>query len=308
MDGLLPYQQSPFAQIGGGIADLIPLILGAKMLKDKMTADQSPIGSILGYPKAPTDVPTPGPIASMGRSGTTVPIGQPNMGADGMMTAVKPPLSYPTAPAAIQPLLSQPLKNLSSLRHALGDTQMTSILASLGIGKGGDTMQLQWDPDKQSFSFMPGVTKVTSKNANVILRQKDINSKQDLGKWRDAVEQRLKRGQMSREEMISMGADRDMLNFMLSPQFDLVDDTLKQHFQSQATAAVNRLQQRGVKVFTGERARKAGGTPAAPAPLAPTPGDTRAQRMKRYNEIKTQNPTLTDDQIAAQIAIEEQGQ
>lgn len=294
-----PYPVSPFASGIESLGTLIPLILA---IKHKQQIDQTrnqPLGQALGYPSAPTTAPMQGPM-------------QPGPFAEGM-TAPRPMLptgqtGYPTAPAQLQPLMSKSVRDVSSLKDALGEPTMRDLFGAMGINRTpGST--LEWDDATQGFKIKTGTTGVRSQDANVIIRQKDTKNKANLQDWRDAVEKRLARGQLSKEEGLAMRADSDLLKFMLDPQFDELDDTIKTQLQSQATAAINRLQQRGVKVFTGERARKTapGAAPAGAPAGTPTPPPAKSPEQ-RFNDIKAKNPTLTDQQIYAQMAIEEAGQ
>lgn len=306
MQGLYPYPPNPLAEGISSIGQFLPLLLAFKKAQAEKQFQAQPLGTALGYPNAPVNAPTPGPIASMPGVGPTIPTASPANFLGDNITA-KPNTTFTGAPAGAQPLLAQPVSTLAKLRAALGDQQTTNLMSSLGLGKkfSSDTMDLEYDPETGSFKIPEGKTNVSPKSANIILRQKDIANKKDLTVWRDTVEKRLSKGQLTREENISLRADADLLNFMVSPQFDLMDDTLKEQFKSQAAAAINRLQQRGVNAFTGSRKTAMDATKTKPkaAPALTTPPPKSPET--RFNEIKAQNPTLTDQQIYAQMAIEE---
>lgn len=304
---LTPYPINPFASAISSGSGLLALALALKQRNDRMKFQSQPLGSALGYtpeqPK-PTMVPAPGPVRGMS-PGPLTPTMAPMNGMDGMMAT--PNLGFLGAPPQAQPLLGRSVADFVKLKDALGETQTTNLLASMGLGRGqADAMQLEYDEKSGTFNVRPGTGAVSARNANVILRQKDIASKQDLSKWREAVERRMAKAQLTREEALSLKADSDLLGFMLSPQFDLMDDTIKQQYEAQALAAVNRLQQRGVKVYTGSRSP--GKTPPAAAP-APTPAPKPAfDAAARINQLKTEHPDWSDMQIYAQVAIEEAGQ
>lgn len=305
----LPYAPNPLATAISSIGGLLPLILGFKKMQQQKAFQAQPLGTALGYEGTPNTVPTPGPMRDMPGMGATMPTATPTTGPDGSMTGTQS-LQFLGAPPQTQPLLSQPVRSIMNLKNALGDTQMTNILAAMGVGRGqADAMQLEMGEDG-SFRIKPGTKAVSSRNANVILRQGDLKNKKNLQGWRDAVESRLKRGQLAREETIALRADSDLLNFMLDPNFDMLDDTVKQQLTSQATAAINRLQQRGVKAFTGAREKALGaGTPTNAAPTVQSPAPVKGNGLEaRWNAIKAKNPGLSDDEVDAQLAVDEASQ
>lgn len=284
-----PYPQNPLASAIESIGQFAPMLLAYKKAKDMQAFKQRTLGDVLGFPQGQmlSPIPAQGPVTEAG-----VP----------PITPMIPSGTYPTAPAAMQPLMSKSVADIEKLSNALGP-QMTNIFGGLGIGRGlSDSMQLQYNPDTKSFEIAPGTKNVSSKNANVIIRQEDVKNKRDISSWRDAVEKRLAKGQLAREEAIALRADSDLLGLVSSSNFDMLDPIIQGQLQSQAVAAINRLKDRGIKVYTGERAPKTTpnqpSTPAVPAPKVYDPA-------VRFNEIKASNPSLTDQQIYAQMAIEE---
>jgi len=292
---------SPAFGAGQGIGQLIAALIARR---GQQQFRQQPIGQVLGFPGVAPSVPTPGPIQGPPNIGPTVPIASPVTGRGGVMTAPTPPLAFPTAPAALQPLASRPVGDIMRLSRALGEPTTRDLLGASGISRTPGSM-LEFDEKTGEFSIRSGAKEVPAQTANILLRQKDIANKKSIGDWRAAVEKRLERGQLTREEALALRADSDLLGFMLDPEFDLLGDTIKSQLESQALAAINRLQQRGVKVLTGSRAKKSEAAP--PTPTAPSrPAATGTGGLEaRWNAIKAANPALTDIQVDAQLAIEE---
>lgn len=345
----MPNDLGPSYGAGQGLGQLLAALIARS---SQQPFRQQPLGTALGFPAQPPTIPTPNilqtnpaplpgaPLQPRPVMGPTMPIASPIEGPGGVMTAMPPPMTYPTAPAAMQPLMGKPVGDIMQLSKALGEPTMRDLMGTMGVSRSPGS-NLEYDEATGEFKIKAGAKQVPTQSANVILRQKDIKDKKKIEQWKHAIEKRLGRGQLAKEEAIALRADSELLGFMLDPEFDMLNDTMKTQLQAQATAAINRLQQRGVKVFTGSRARST--APAAQEPVRkadsksymektseyyadqekkgwpegdaieagdtddqPAGKDRNASRMQRYTEIKAKNPTLTDEQIAAQIAIEEE--
>lgn len=316
MPELSPYPIDPLASAIQSFGQFLPLVLGIKKMREQNAFRSKPLGQVLGFENVPAA--GTGPITP---STTPIPTSMPSMNPlsvrptpelMGARTIPDRP-SFPSAPAPMQPLLSRSVRDMMSLKDTLGDTQLTNLLGAMGISKNQpDTMELEYDPVTGSFKVKEGLKGVSTKAANTILRQGDLKNKEDINKWREAAEARLRRGQITREEQVALRSDLGLLDLMVSPNFDLMDDTTKSFITSNAVAAINRLKQRGVTVFTGKRAdatTPTGGTPAAapkPAAAQPVPTPKPFNAEARIVELKAQHPDWTDQQIYAQVAIEEE--
>ena len=295
---------TPYYDAGQGVGALIAAAL-AHNHKQALLKQQ--LGTVLGLPGVAPSAPMPFSLSDMGGpySNPTMTVAPPVTSRNGVMAAPTPPNAFPSAPEPLRPLMAQPVDNLAKLDAVLGkNSVMTKILTGMGVG--GEGMQLEMGADG-SFHLKGGPGPVSTKTASVLMRQEDLKQKKNVQDWHAAVEARLKRGQLSNDERIALSADRDLLGLLNSPNFDMMDDTIKTQLQSQATAAINRLQQRGVKVLTGSRAKAAGvDTPTAPpATKASVSTPTAKTPEQRFTEIKAANPTMTDQSIYAQMAIEE---
>lgn len=297
-----PYRQNGLAQV---LASLGMALQGGGSLIQGMRQHQMnrrTLGDVLGYPQQaglakPNMMLTPAdtrPAYAKDVFGPQVP-----MGAPGRPTFVG-------APTALQPILGSTVRDFSRLSNSIGDTNLRALIGGINPKSAFDENSLFFNPADNTFGLspQPGAIPTSPRKAGVIQRQTslnaDIKNKERLMAWRNAAEARMRRGGVSKEMMSGLKNDLDLLDLRLNEGFEDMDQTSQDFVNSNIAAALSRLQRFGVNP-TKEVTRKTQdvyGKKSA-APIDP--------RQQRFNALKAEYPTMSDDELMALMAMEEAG-
>ncbi len=295
------YKMSGAADAMLGIADLLKGIGAIKQGMAQRKMGQRSIGDVLGLqgqpgPAMPNKMLTPPDMRPQFMQqvlGPQVPVGAPG------------PMNFPGASPALQPLMRSKVGDISGLTRNIGEGNMRALMSMLAPKNSFDEDSLFYNPENKTFDLVnsPGAVRTSPRKASIIQGQtrlsEDIKNKERLAAWRGGVEARMRRGGISSELKAGLKNDLELLDLRLNEGFEDMDPAEQSFINSQIGSALSRLQRYGVNP-TKETTRKTESVYGAPKTGSPK-GDPR---QVRFDQLKSEYPDMSDDEIMALQALE----